>query len=97
MAYPTDNPMDGRGAPPCAPPVWSGSPETFAAGVANALQLLEDSRLSLVECNSTLQLDAEGEAQPIPGTLDPELADLVAEHDAAIDFLRALLPNGRAA
>jgi hypothetical protein len=49
------------------------------------LPLIEEERRSLIECNSELAC-VRGKIRAVPGTLEPDVAELVAEYDRAIDL-----------
>ena len=73
--------------------VWDGQPEIFAAQMGLVIGLVEDTHLGLVQTNSRLEDDGKGGRRPIPGTLSPDAVTIVGEHEAAIEFLRELLPT----
>lgn len=97
MAYPIDNPLDGRGAAPQQHIVFTGAPEVFAASLGQVIALLEENLDVLVECHSLLESDDASGARVVPDTVDEEAQPLIAEHKAAIEFLRSLMPTREAA
>jgi hypothetical protein len=50
--------------------------------ILELLALVEDDRRVMVECNSEIEL-IDGKCSPVPGTLEPDVAEHVARYDAA--------------
>lgn len=56
-----------------------------------AQAVIADDRQSLVEANSRMEKDAEGWLRAVPGTLDPDAEDIVAEYDDVLTQIKLAL------